>query len=118
MIVKFRLLETDETPLVARPLVGTNGQVMVTLILKNRPMVGAMLATTLHQTCLGGNPASSSQDWRRRWTASSYCTTFNALVVCKLSSNIALPNCGLNVHKNAVNRFGDGRLKISEPVRI
>ena len=55
MIAKSRRLETDGIPLVARPLVGTNGQVVVTLLLKNQPRVGAMLATTLQQTCLGGN---------------------------------------------------------------
>ena len=80
MIAKSRLLETDGTPLVAGPLVGTNGQVVVTLLLKNQPMVGAMLATTLQQTCLGGN-SSQAHDRRRGWTASHYCTTFNALVV-------------------------------------
>lgn len=61
MIAKSRLLETDGTPLVARPLLRTDGQVVVTLLPKNRPMVGAMLATTLQRTCLGGNPPQATR---------------------------------------------------------
>jgi hypothetical protein len=59
MIAKSRLLETDGTPLVARPLVRTDGQVAVTLLPRSRPMVGTMLATTLQPTSPGGNPQAT-----------------------------------------------------------
>ena len=61
MIAKPRLLEMDGTPLVARPPVRTDGPMVVTLLPKNRPMVGTMLAMTLQQTCLGGNPPQAAR---------------------------------------------------------